>query len=492
MEQVIKRQLIETAAKDGKCYMRLLTSFKSYKGCSAKNLETALIVMISQLGTYPFNSEVINSLGIANYLMQGISVDEIVKMKEDAKKDDLLALLSEMMESPTRFGVDESNPALIHIVYYNVNSKFDTNSFNEDGYSSNYVVSLMSDPEKRIGGTVIDFDQLFGESSQSPIDNKSNGFAAMSQHNYEPQAAIRDNMNLVDAMAEREAENRDLQKQLAELQQRFKEGISDNSKSKKQMAKNLMEINELHYQQSLLPDDSSSNFDRYSSDTRYMDQGTVLTVRQDSKETGQISKIQPLSVRKDLVVGFQKTNEMIKEEISVNQSMRPINGLAAPFKDSRLNFLCHFNSAIEELRMEEPNISMLKIFSIIQEFKAETPSQELVYQMITKTFDLKRGVTIANPFGLPFVQIPMHISEVTLVKIYDMTQAELRLKWFESMKNMRVPSFHSEYYKMNDLRITKTKTKSKQSRYSDESESRRRKGEWSRSSGKTGSILSFR
>lgn len=490
----MKRQLVETAAKDGKCYMRLLTSFKSYKGCTAKNLETALIVMISRLGIFPTNYEVISNLGIANYLMKGLTVDEITKLEDDNRKEDLCVLLEEMMESPTRFGVDESNPQVNHIVYYNVNSKFDSASFNEDGYSANYVISLMSEPEKRIGGTVIDFDQLFGESSQSLVDNKSNGLSTVIHHNYEPQAAIRDNMDLVDAMAERDAENRDLQRQLAELQLKFKDGISDGSKSKNQMAKNLVNIGELHYQQSLLPDDSSSNFDgeRYSGGTKYMEQGTVLTVRQDSKETGQISKIQPLSVRKDLVVGFQKTNEMIKEEISVNQSMRPINGLAAPFKDSRLNFLCHFNSAIEELRMEEPGISMLKIFSMIQEFKAETPSQELVYQMITKTFDLKRGVTIANPFGLPFVQIPMHISEVTLVKIYDMTQAELRLKWFESMKNMRVPNFHSEYYKMNDLRITKTKSKSKQSRYYDEPESRKRKTEWSRTSGKSGSILSFR
>jgi hypothetical protein len=223
-----------------------------------------------------------------------------------------------------------------------------------------------------------------------------------------------------------------------------------------------------------------------------MDHGTVLTVKQDSKETGQISKIQPLSMKKDLVVGFQRTNDMIKEEISINQGMRPINGLAAPFKDSRLNFLCHFNSAIEELRMEEPGITMLQIFSMIDGYRAETPSQELIYQMITKTFDLKRGVTIANPFGLPFVQIPMHISEVTLLKVYDMIQAELRLKWFEAMKNMRIPSFHSEYYKINDLRITRSKPKSKQSRRVDEPESRRRKGEWSRSTGKSGSILSFR
>jgi hypothetical protein len=194
--------------------------------------------------------------------------------------------------------------------------------------------------------------------------------------------------------------------------------------------------------ESLFPVDSSSNFTRYKKS--YMKSGPVYSVSRGKTRLEVVPEVQSLTSSKDVVGGFVKTRRMEEVERSRNQRIHQINGLANPFRSSRLNFLVHFHTAFYESRMTVRDDPISTIYRL-SSHRPRNPTEELMKQVVDTTFDLEREVVASNGYKLPYIEVGMLMTESTLVKCLDLLRSEYRSLWFEQMKCMRVPGFHDDF-----------------------------------------------
>jgi hypothetical protein len=196
----------------------------------------------------------------------------------------------------------------------------------------------------------------------------------------------------------------------------------------------------------VMPLDSSSQIGRYKK--TFMRAGTVYNVGKGGTKLDRVREEFEPSIVTDVVQGFVRTEGMEKSERESVDQVYSINGLAAPFKNSRLNFLIHFHTALSESQVDSKSDPM-EAMEHIGELKPRNPTEELMKQVVLRTFDFDRMVIVANPFQLPFIEIGMLLSDSCLAKCFEFLRSEYRTLWFQELKCLHVPPFHKEFRQLS-------------------------------------------
>jgi len=191
----------------------------------------------------------------------------------------------------------------------------------------------------------------------------------------------------------------------------------------------------------IMPNDSSSVIERYQ---RHFIDRASYNMRANRTELEPLSKRDQSPEYKDVVCGFMRTASMVVKEEEQKDRVYMINGLAAPFKDSRLNFLCHFHTALQECSFD-PKMDPIDALQEIGESRPLNPTGELMRQVIQRTFDFSDMVVVANPFRIPFIEVGMNLTDTVVMKSLDLTLAEYKTAWFQEVKCLKMPPFHDEY-----------------------------------------------
>lgn len=211
----------------------------------------------------------------------------------------------------------------------------------------------------------------------------------------------------------------------------------------------------------IMPNDSSTQILRYESTRgrRFLNEGSVFVVGKDGTtiegwESGcEMKSGEQTGAEGKVVLGFVKTKNMSLVEGNVNSTVHPINGLANPFRSNRLNFLMHFHTACEYLsssREDTPYVIVEKM----SRMSSRTPTEELVKQVVCKTFDFGRLTIVANPFLLPHIEIGMMMSDQCLTICFDLLRSEYKMLWFTELKGLVVPDFHKNYRSYRETKLT--------------------------------------
>jgi len=518
---LIKTLMIDSQAMDGKCYLRLIPLIREFKSITSAMLEDLITQMSLALGQNPLGVDVLKSLWLADCTASG-EVDSGLSLGIDDVTIPV-SFIEHLMSSPVRFGFEE-NGGVIHVTYYlftydDADSGDDSPIQTEFGWASRFIIQQMCNTGRRIGGDP-ELDDLFGsllevpqaemhynqQRSQDPRLYSSNIEVQQAQSNVEDvYNRIERNHNRRSQASPQitEDENRELKERIQRMEERMQSVLSVR-------------------QQTVLPDDSSSNSGRYQK--RFMPNGysaePMEQVDEGFEDETEIGDVQPVYVMskgqtvlsisnnvqrpvivRNIAVGYKKTNEMVKTENQVLGTIHPINGLANPFKSNRLNLLAHFHTAISNVLPRFQDEDYIRMMWHMSKYKATTPSEELAYQIVTKTFNLNENVVVANPFKLPFISVGMQVDDPTIVKCFRMLKNEYEALWFEEMKHLWVPDFHGVYRSHVEGRLTES-SKHKSSRrdsvqFEQEDSNQRirheRKGQYERKrSGGSSSILSMR
>lgn len=198
----------------------------------------------------------------------------------------------------------------------------------------------------------------------------------------------------------------------------------------------------------IMPGHSSSVVERYMSNQKFMPTSAYVLQRKSTVLEPVSEESNFIEPRKDVVAGFVKTNSMMRVEKASNDRVYLINGLAAPFKDSRLNFLIHFHTALHECSFN-PQTDPIDALEELGNSRPKNPTGELICQVVRRTFDFDEQTIIANPFNLPFIEVGMNITDSVVLKTLDLLRIEYKSLWFAQMKCLRVPGFHSEYRQLS-------------------------------------------
>jgi len=310
----------------------------------------------------------------------------------------------------------------------------------EHGYSSRFIYCIMIQKGIRFGGngeeSIINLEDLFTDLnpynvSQEPITPE-----------YSPEVKPAEWIPIYKEPVELLSKLEDKDNIIEKLNTR----LSEVMKSKK------------YDVESLGPGDSSSQIGRYKKN--FMSGQTIYTVNPKGKTILTVIEETDSNFKStDVVKGFMKTPEIKRlESKSINQ-IAPINGLSNPFKNHRLNLLCHFNTALGTFKPPRSNKdksagqSLFDSMRQLLKYSAVTPSEELAYQIIVRTFDIDKRMVVANPFRLPFIEVGMSISDDSLNKCFSLLDMEYEMLWFSEMKSLKVPGFHDAFdqYKENKL-----------------------------------------
>jgi hypothetical protein len=221
----------------------------------------------------------------------------------------------------------------------------------------------------------------------------------------------------------------------------------------------------------ILPNDSSTVVERYLNPKKFMTQGSTYVMKDNRTVLEPISKLSNTVEEKVVVGGFVKTDVMSQREKESVDRVYMINGLAAPFKHGRLNFLTHFHTALTECRFD-PLKNPVEALEDLGSQKPINPTAELMRQVVQRTFDFDSRVVIANPFSLPFLEVGMHLTDSAILKSFDFLSIEYKATWFSQMKCLKVPNFHAEYngfsteaYQVKHRRSSNRSTRTSSSRH---------------------------
>lgn len=191
------------------------------------------------------------------------------------------------------------------------------------------------------------------------------------------------------------------------------------------------------------PLDSSSVVERYGKD--YMPNGTVFTAVPANTAADALERRTILAAESHLVEGFTQGRSEVKRESKAIQRITPVNGLPRPFAHKRLNFLANLTTALGRLdkRMSELPVHK-QLFSALKD-PGTVPCDMLLHQVVKSIIDRPTMTFASNAFRLPYIEIGMIVSEDSIAKMVSLVQSEYKLLWFQEMKSIIVPNFHSQF-----------------------------------------------
>jgi len=464
---LVKKMMIESQSPNGRCYLRMIPLIRNFGQLSASSLEDIIMDMSVTLGANPLGVDVLKSLYHADSVASG-EIDSGIAVDID----DLTIptnFIEHLMSSPVRFGFEELN-GVLHVTYYMISS--DPSDSGEDspvqsefGWAARFIIQQMCNAGKRIGADD-ELDNLFGSilaMPQQELNHKDPKLYSSDDEIRETQARVEDIYNRMERNQAHAVpqfkpdENAELKERIMRMEERMQ---------------SMLSIKE----QSVLPDDSSSNNGRYKK--RFMPNGytaepPMSQIEESFEGDEEFQDVQPVYVMskgktvlsvgntimrpnivKNVAVGFRKTNDMTKTENQILSTIHPINGLANPFKSNRLNLLVHFHTAISNILPKYQDEDYIRMMWHMSKYKSTTPSEELAFQIVTKTFNLSENNVVANPFKLPFIEVGMQINDPTIIKCFRMLKSEYEQLWFEEMKHLWVPEFHNSFHQYVEGKLT--------------------------------------
>jgi len=296
----------------------------------------------------------------------------------------------------------------------------------DHGWSPTAILCLLANPTLRVGST-INFSDLFEGDETQPLRSRS------------PESKMR----------AKEKESGLDQEELASDLELFARSLRMQNKGVPpgQGARPDTMVEE----QTLLAEDSSSNLGRYHK--TYMRRGEVYagTLPPIDEISSRMMSLREEAGRLTLLPGFGGTLEHHESEVQALSRLRPIRGLASPFKEPRLNFLCNLYTAMAPLRRLGPDTFMQRLWSSVKG-QDLPPKFELLKLVLAMTFDKKNLVVVSNHFDLPYIEVGMEITEDCMVKCFDLLENCYELQWFAAMKEIQVPSFHDKYRRLSTSR----------------------------------------
>lgn len=476
--------MIESQSVNGKCYLRLLPILPGFKTCATKDLEHVIVYMATTLGSKPEGVKILAELFIANEMLKGD-----LSFPQTANYNSLNAMnsvdfMSKVFDSTVRFSWEEID-GVHHIGSYIETGVTSREVYTDLGYSARFVICIISNPGVLVGSQM-NFSGLFDEiANADTAENEVEDFlsfeekpkmhintrcyeafhdSGISDENEELKAKMTDRLKEIEVL---NGQVKALQRRIADTagHQRSPEIDELTMRRFSDLFEKQTKLKEKSPKTEIFPEDSSSHISRYNN--RYLNEGTILNVDREGKTVLQTVRAHDaLRPEKQIVVGYQKTNEMLIKENRIYKRVNSINGLANPFHSHRLNFLCHFDTAVRSIQVRKENYTLFDTITWISRHKSMSPSQELLHQVVINTFDLENQVVVSNPYKLPFLEVGMLLSDDCLVKCFDLVRLEYKSLWFDKMKGLLVPAFHDEFttYKEHKLTSNKDKDKPKETR----------------------------
>jgi len=414
-----------------------------------------------------------------------------------------IKFMEDIFNSTMRYSWEEID-GVQHIGSYIDSEKNDKEVYTEMGYSARFVVCMIINPGVRVGSEMT-FHNLFDEIQDHDNDYKDRETEEeefekfMNEHivpsdekkgSFYDSGIATENEGLKSNINDRLKEIEKLNNQVEALRRRISE-TANHRRSSEVDSQTIRRFADLFHKQTeikakspktdVFPNDSSSNFGRYGNKyldegtifndsilktdelkNRFLENGTILDVRGNGKTVLQTNRVvDDLRPEKQVVVGFRKTNDMIVRENKIYGRITAINGLANPFHSHRLNFLCHFETAIKSIQIRKENYTHFDVIIWISKHKSMSPSQELLFQVVDNTFDLEEQRIVANPYKLPFLEVGMLMSDDCLAKCFSLMRLEFKTLWFDKMKGLIVPDFHDEFSKHKEHKLTSNSSKDK-------------------------------
>lgn len=461
-----KEGRISVKAMDGHCYVHLLPLLPSYPVRSAEEVLSVVDQMIGCLGQDPYGTDIVTTLVLCEYaLANHLTLEESERNGLESTISHTETLSEVFKCNNVRYTYEEYG-GILHLVR---TSGFCpcTDVLCNHGWSARFIIQLIARAGVKVGAADVDFSALFiqpghSESEPDPVGKPTSLRPAplVDRHvEAEKRHKIEHNLDMemtsmLSAQLERRTEM---------LERMFKEIVQEKGIQEPQNGEHV----EGSVVSTLGPRDSSSTMSRYLAGKRFMPEPsynlrggkTVLEVV--SEEPGQ-------QTEKQVIRGFLKTDGMRSREIESNERVYTINGLAAPFKNSRLNFLIHMTTALAECSFN-PRTDPIDALEEIGTKKPRNPTGELMRQVIQRTFCFKEMAVIANPFRIPFIEVGMLLSDSSVLKMLDLLNSEYKMLWFEELKCLRVPPFHKDYLSSstNSEQLMQSNSKEKHRRRSE-------------------------
>jgi hypothetical protein len=242
--------------------------------------------------------------------------------------------------------------------------------------------------------------------------------------------------------------------------------ISNLSKTVSQLA-----INKNPDKSELTPNDSSSVIERYEEKRKYWKPDYNLpeevVMSKDERDLEEITSLGYKTRDENTVIrGFVKTRPMIFREMRTTQNIQTIKGLQRIFVNDRLNFLAHLHNALHKLDKDShkyPPDNFLYLLQRVCRKPCDTPQKELLKMVIETTIDFDTMEVVANQFRIPILETGMMLTEQYIYMAFDKLNHEYEMEWFETTKDLHVPSFHSKFKDKSDTFLSMGKLQS--SRY---------------------------
>jgi hypothetical protein len=150
-----------------------------------------------------------------------------------------------------------------------------------------------------------------------------------------------------------------------------------------------------------------------------------------------------------VIGGFEMSANEKLREIDSYVGLPAVRGLPKVFLNDRLNFLCHFHSALFQMLTTEsgdyPSPDSLTIILDNRKDWSNSPEIVLLETVIDRTIDSRTGVVKANPFRLPIIEPTMQLTPKIMHMSLDQLHREFEIEWFNTLKTMTTPKFQSKY-----------------------------------------------
>jgi hypothetical protein len=471
----LKKGLVEaSASQDGYCYTRFLWCIREFHTCTFAEATRALS-WFRALDTFPSGTKVLTELTLIQGTFLGHTYAEADRMFRQIFSE----CTDRLLHSGARFKWSEKD-GVFHVEAGEELTCSCTDIVCEHGMSAKFILTAIVSKESRIGGSpsTIDINDFLQSIDRTQQDSESGTeLAPMEPDSYTGFKVTSNLQSSWDADRPVREEFYKLRRELDELRDQVsmvkpvKESSSANPAGPsqqegfrpsslgikanvvKERVEHALESSDEEIVETVGPNDSSSVMGRYQ--RNYMRPGSIVTARQVSK-TDLAGEQAVVSYRMasipEVVQGFVKTKELQSRELDSISRIKPVNGLAKPLGNNRLNFLAHVHTAIASLRGSETE-TMLAIIKSISRRSTMTPSVQLLSQVILRTFDFESRVVTANPYNLPYIEVGMQVSDNSVLTCFSLLKSEYKNLWFQEWKSLMVPDFSDEYSFLRDDEI---------------------------------------
>lgn len=217
----------------------------------------------------------------------------------------------------------------------------------------------------------------------------------------------------------------------------------------------------------LFPDDSASTLERYNSGRKFWKPDynipENIVESPEERDIEQIMSQQTTSGDYTTVVrGFVKDRPICFRETRIARSIGTVKGLQQVFVNDRLNFLAHLHNALHRMDTNSqtyPPENLLYHLQRVCRKTPDTPQKELLKLVVQTTIDFEDMIVIANQFKIPILEVGMRLSERYVYLAFDKLNHEYEMEWFETTKDLHVPTFHSKYSTKSDTYLSLGKVK---------------------------------